>query len=53
MYNSIASFQTLNLLKKENLINLEFIFKRVSTNENCLEQERKFIAILKKTIKNF
>jgi len=50
MYNSIASFQTLNLLKKENLINLEFIFKRLSVNENCLEEKRKFVAVLKKTI---
>ena len=48
MYNSIASFQTLNLLKKENLINLELIFKRLTVNENCLEKERKFIAVFKK-----
>lgn len=48
MYSSIASFQTLNLLKKENLINLELIFKRLTVNENCLERKRKFVAIFKK-----
>ena len=48
MYDSIASFQTLNLLKKENIINLEFIFKRLTVNENCLERERAFVAVFKK-----
>lgn len=48
LYNSIASFQTLALLKEENLINLELIFKRLTVNENCLEQDRKFVAIFKK-----
>ena len=48
MYNSIASFQTLNLLKKENIIDLEFIFKRLTINENCLKEERTFVAVFKK-----
>jgi len=48
LYNSIASFQTLALLKEENLINLELIFKRLTVNENCLEQDRKFVAVFKK-----
>jgi len=49
MYNPNASFQTLNLLKKENLINLEFIFKRLSVNQNCVKKQRKFVAVLKKS----
>ena len=48
MYNSIASFQTLALLKEENLINLELIFKRLTVNKNCLQQDRKFVAVFKK-----
>ena len=48
MYKSIASFETLKALEKEKLINLELIFKRISPKENCLESERKFIAIIKK-----
>jgi predicted O-methyltransferase YrrM len=51
MYNSIASYETLSLLKKEKLINLEFIYKRLEASANCLVNERKFIAIFKK-IKN-
>tara|TARA_B100000989_G_scaffold298764_1_gene289690 strand:- start:8508 stop:9326 length:819 start_codon:yes stop_codon:yes gene_type:complete len=48
MYKSIASFETLKALEKEKIINLELIFKRISPKENCLESERKFIAIIKK-----
>ncbi len=48
MYKSIASFETLKALEKEKIINLELIFKRISPKENCLENERKFIAIIKK-----
>ena len=48
MYNSVASFQTLALLKEENLINLELIFKRLTVNQNCLQQDRKFVAVFKK-----
>jgi predicted O-methyltransferase YrrM len=51
MYNSIASYETLSLLKKEKLINLELIYKRLEVSANCLVNERKFIAIFKK-IKN-
>jgi hypothetical protein len=51
MYNSIASYETLSLLKKEKLINLELIYKRLDASANCLVNERKFIAIFKK-IKN-
>ena len=48
MYRSIASFQVLNLLKKQNLINLELVFKRLTVNDNCLEQKRKFVGVFKK-----
>ena len=48
MYKSIASFKTLKALEKEKIIDLELIFKRITPKENCLESERKFIAIVKK-----
>ncbi len=48
MYKSIASFKTLKALEKEKIIELELIFKRITPKENCLESERKFIAIVKK-----
>lgn len=48
VYNSSASYETLKILEKQNLIELKLIFKRVSAKENCVKEERKFIAILKK-----
>ena len=48
MYESIASYETLNLLKKEKLIDINFIYKRIDASSNCLINERKFIAIFKK-----
>lgn len=49
IYNSTASYETLKILEKQKLIELELIFKRVSAKENCVSKERKFIAIFKKT----
>tara|TARA_B100000767_G_C19757451_1_gene533587 strand:+ start:1613 stop:2446 length:834 start_codon:yes stop_codon:yes gene_type:complete len=48
MYSSIASFETLNELKKQNLINFKLAFKRLHPKNNCLESKRKFIAIVNK-----
>lgn len=48
MYDSIASYETLEYLKKQNLIKYELIYKRLSAKDNCLENSRKFIAIVKK-----
>jgi predicted O-methyltransferase YrrM len=48
MYESIASYETLSLLKKEKLIDINFIYKRIDASSNCLINERKFIAIFKK-----
>ena len=49
MHNSNASYETLKILEKQKIIKLELIFKRVSAKENCVSNERKFIAIFKKT----
>tara|TARA_Y100000768_G_scaffold388799_1_gene387298 strand:- start:2959 stop:3792 length:834 start_codon:yes stop_codon:yes gene_type:complete len=48
MYHSIASYETLNELNKENLIKFKLIYKRLDPKNNCLESERKFLAIVTK-----
>ena len=48
MYNSIATYETLNELKKEDLINFRLIYKRLGAEHNCIENERKFVAIVSK-----
>lgn len=48
MYHSIASYETLNELKKQNLVNFRLIYKRLNPKNNCIEKKRKFIAIVKK-----
>ena len=45
MYRSIASYETLNELKKQNLINFRLVYKRLNPKNNCIENTRKFIAI--------
>ena len=45
MYRSIASYETLNELKKQNLINFRLVYKRLNPKRNCIESTRKFIAI--------
>jgi predicted O-methyltransferase YrrM len=48
MYNSIASYETLNQLKNQNLINFRLVYKRLYAKDNCMENERKFVAIVSK-----
>ena len=48
MYHSIASYETLNELKKQNLVNFRLIYKRLNPKNNFIEKKRKFIAIVKK-----
>ena len=48
MYSSIASYETLNELKKQDLINFKLIYKRLSAEHNCIENTRQFIAIVSK-----
>ena len=49
MYSSIASYETLNELKKQGLINFKLAFKRLSAKYNCIENRRKFVAIVTKS----
>ena len=48
MYSSIATYETLNQLKKQNLINFRLIYKRLIAKYNCIENTRKFVAIVSK-----
>ena len=48
IYNSTAAFETLVELKKENIIDLELIYKRLDAENNCDEKNRKLVAIFKK-----
>ena len=48
MYRSIATYETLNELKKQDLINFRLIYKRLSVQHNCIENTRKFVAIVSK-----
>ena len=46
MYGSIATYETLNELKKQNLIDFRLVYKRLSAKYNCIEKRRKFVAIV-------
>lgn len=48
MYHSIASYETLNELKKQNIIDFRLVYKRLSPKKNCVEKDRKYIAIVNK-----
>lgn len=48
MYNSIASYETLYELQKQNLIKFTLVYKRLSPDSNCIENKRKFVAIASK-----
>ena len=48
MYSSIATYETLNELKKQDLITFRLIYKRLSAEHNCIENKRKFVAIVSK-----
>ena len=46
MYSSLAAYETLSELKEEGIINFELIYKRLDANNNCLKNERKFVAVI-------
>ena len=48
MYSSIATYETLKELKRQDLINFRLIYKRLSAEHNCIENTRKFVAIVSK-----
>ena len=48
MYSSIATYETLNELKRQGLINFRLVYKRLNPKYNCIENLRKFVAIVSK-----
>ena len=48
IYSSFATYETLNELKKQDLINFRLVYKRLSAAHNCIENTRKFIAMVSK-----
>lgn len=48
-YFSNASFETLKVLRDENLVKFDLFFKRVANIYNYYPKEKKFIALIKKT----
>ena len=47
-YHSIATYETLNQLQNQNIINFQLVYKRLNAKDNCMENERKFLAIVSK-----
>ena len=48
MYSSMATYETLNELKKQKLIKFRLVYKRLVAKYNSLENTRKFLAIVSK-----
>jgi len=48
MYISLATFQTLEILKKNNIIDYSLIHKRINVQYNSFPFDQKYIAIVKK-----
>ena len=53
MYSSNAAYETLSELKKEGLINIDFIFKRLDSDNKCKSTKRKFVAIKEYFLQKF
>ncbi len=46
MHHSIASYETLKELQKQNLLTFELIYKRLNFKNNFIKKKRKFVAIV-------
>ena len=51
MYDSIAAYETLNELKKANVISYNLLYKRLDKKNNSNPNTRQFLAFVKKNIK--
>lgn len=49
IYNSLASFETLEQLEDNNLINFDLFYKRLDVESNSFKYNRKYIAYIKKS----
>jgi len=48
MYESIAGFDTLNELEKNNIIKFNLFYKRLDANSNCDKKRIKYVALVKR-----
>ncbi len=48
MYTSIAAFETLKELEKNNIIKFNLIYKRLDADSNCIKENIKYVALVKK-----
>ena len=48
MYKSYAGIQTLNALKKAEIINYKLFYKRINYENNCVPRNKKFVALVEK-----
>jgi predicted O-methyltransferase YrrM len=48
MYDSVAGYETLEELRKAEIINFKLIYKRLDSKNNCEPKNRKFVALVKK-----
>ena len=47
MYKSIAGFETLKELQKNNVIDLKLFYKRLDANSYCEKKKIKYVALVK------
>ena len=48
MYYSIAGFDTLKELEKNNIIKFNLFYKRLDANSNCDKKKIKYVALVEK-----
>ena len=48
MFHSHASYETLSALKKENIIDFDLFYKRLDSETNSVEKNRKFVGLIRK-----
>tara|TARA_X000000950_G_C13910604_1_gene658836 strand:+ start:2797 stop:3606 length:810 start_codon:yes stop_codon:yes gene_type:complete len=47
LYKSVAAFETLKELEKNKLIKLNFFYKRLDADSNCIKEKIKYLALVK------
>lgn len=47
IYQSVATYETLQELKNENIIDYKLIYKRLTKEHNFSEKSRKYVAVVR------
>ena len=53
MYDSVAGYETLKELEKNNVIKFDLFYKRLDAQSNCNEKEIVYVALVEKLQNNF